>query len=198
MKKKVPVKIIVILALIVLVLRLLSCESCGSSSKAPNIKDYSSIDYQSISCEYDALQQLYLDINNGMSYTDVLSTVQQSKLPYTQQAYNGGTAIIRVAKTSGAALQKNAESGDNIVITFEYDKDSGFALKDYINYNFGEIQYNPLSTSLSLRLYNYSQHDKKEPGTYIYNLGNDTGLHLSPEDQLKFYYAYKEVSEKSK
>lgn len=198
MKKKFPTKIIIILIVIVIILRLLSCESCGSSNSVPNVKDYNSIDYQSVSCEYDALQQLYLTINNGMSYTEVLSAVQQTKLPYTQQTYNGGKAVIRVAKIKNAALQKNAESGDNLEITFEYDKDSGYSSKDYINYNFGEIEYNPLAVPLSLRLYNYSQYDKKEAGTYIYNLGNDTGLHLSPEDQIKFYYAYKEVYEKAK
>ena len=80
------------------------------------------------STSYDELQTLFLNIDYESTYDEVKHMINDTGLPYTEQEYNGSKGLGKktvfcVAFTKGASLQKYAESGDHLDITFQ--KDSG-------------------------------------------------------------------------
>ncbi len=88
-----------------------------------------------IKVDYDKLQQLYLDIDNRMTYEEVLKSVVKTGLPYTDGVYNG-SRNIKVALEAAVAEQSYAKSGDEVSISFnEVKKNNGTA------YEFGDIEY---------------------------------------------------------
>ena len=94
-----------------------------TKQKTPNVK-------------YDALQQLYLDIDNNLSYEEILKKVKKSKLPYTDQEYSSGQTI-KVAYTSEVAKQRYADEGDNVQISFNLNKKTNklnFSTLEYFNH----------------------------------------------------------------
>lgn len=55
--------------------------------------------------EYDELQQLYLDLNTNLNYSEMLELIQSTGLPYSEVKYNG-SRVVQVAFTDGATAQK--------------------------------------------------------------------------------------------
>ena len=144
--------------------------------------------------KYDALQQLYLDIDNDLSYEETLKKVRKSKLPYTDQEYSSGQTI-KVAYTSEVAKQRYAEEGDNVEISFELDKKTN-------KLNFSTLEY--FNHKKFITIFDYESgtywdfRDGKDKGLYINNYSNLTGnkdekyiKSNSKENQLKYIVEYK-------
>lgn len=144
--------------------------------------------------KYDALQQLYLDIDNDLSYEEILKKVKKSKLPYTDQEYSSGQTI-KVAYTSEVAKQRYADEGDNVQISFNLNKKTNklsFSTLEYFNHKkFITIFDYESGTYWDFR-------DGKDKGLYINNYSNVTGnkdekyiKSNSKENQLKYIFEYK-------
>ena len=144
--------------------------------------------------KYDALQQLYLDIDNDLSYEETLKKVKKSKLPYTDQEYSSGQTI-KVAYTSEVAKQRYADEGDNVEISFELDKKTN-------KLNFSTLEY--FNHKKFITIFDYESgtywdfRDGKDKGLYINNYSNLTGnkdekyiKSNSKENQLKYIFEYK-------
>lgn len=147
--------------------------------------------------KYDALQQLYLDIDNDLSYEETLKKVKKSKLPYTDQEYSSGQTI-KVAYTSEVAKQRYAEEGDNVEISFELDKKTN-------KLNFSTLEY--FNHKKFITIFDYESgtywdfRDGKDKGLYINNYSNVTGnkdekyiKSNSKENQLKYIFEYKKTA----
>ena len=129
-----------------------------TKQKTPNVK-------------YDALQQLYLDIDNNLSYEEILKKVKKSKLPYTDQEYSSGQTI-KVAYTSEVAKQRYADEGDNVQISFNLNKKTN-------KLNFSTLEY--FNHKKFITIFDYESgtywdfRDGKDKGLYINNYSNVTG-----------------------
>ncbi|WP_302967263.1 cell envelope integrity protein TolA [Intestinibacter bartlettii] len=152
-----------------------------TKQKTPNVK-------------YDALQQLYLDIDNNLSYEEILKKVKKSKLPYTDQEYSSGQTI-KVAYTSEVAKQRYADEGDNVQISFNLNKKTN-------KLNFSTLEY--FNHKKFITIFDYESgtywdfRDGKDKGLYINNYSNVTGnkdekyiKSNSKENQLKYIFEYK-------
>ena len=144
--------------------------------------------------KYDALQQLYLDIDNDLSYQETLKKVKKSKLPYTDQEYSSGQTI-KVAYTSEVAKQRYADEGDNVQISFNLNKKTN-------KLNFSTLEY--FNHKKFITIFDYESgtywdfRDGKDKGLYINNYSNVTGnkdekyiKSNSKENQLKYIFEYK-------
>lgn len=144
--------------------------------------------------KYDALQQLYLDIDNNLSYEEILKKVKKSKLPYTDQEYSSGQTI-KVAYTSEVAKQRYADEGDNVQISFNLNKKTN-------KLNFSTLEY--FNHKKFITIFDYESgtywdfRDGKDKGLYINNYSNVTGnkeekyiKSNSKENQLKYIFEYK-------
>ena len=77
---------------------------------------------------YDELQTIFLSVDFDSTYENVKEIIKDTGLPCTEQEYNGSKGLGKeivfcIAYTQGAALQRYADSGDHLNITFQ--KDSG-------------------------------------------------------------------------
>ena len=130
--------------------------------------------------KYDALQQLYLDIDNDLSYEETLKKVRKSKLPYTDQEYSS-SQTIKVAYTTEVAKQRYADEGDYVEISFNLDKKTNkltFSTLEYFNHKkFVTIFDYESGTYWDFR-------DGKDKGLYINNYSNVTGK--KNEKYIKF------------
>lgn len=144
--------------------------------------------------KYDALQQLYLDIDNDLSYEETLKKVRKSKLPYTDQEYSS-SQTIKVAYTTEVAKQRYADEGDYVEISFNLDKKTNkltFSTLEYFNHKkFITIFDYESGTYWDFR-------DGKGKGLYINNYSNVTGnkdekyiKSNAKENQLKYIFEYK-------
>lgn len=152
---------------------------------------------------YDELEQLYLDVNDSMTYDEVLNTVITSQLPYTEADYYRSKSI-KVAFTKGAAAQRYSDSGDYIDINFvtdgEYSK----------NYVFGAIKYVNDKKAISAFQYVFGNYYEFRDGEYqgyyindyqykdrfeiVYSNGHKTMTNYIPfenkESQLSYIHDY--------
>ena len=133
--------------------------------------------------KYDALQQLYLDINKDLSYEEILNIVKKSKLPYTDQKYNGSRKI-KVAYTDKVALQRYADEEDNVEISFDLDKKTNelsFSTLEYFNHK------------KFITIFDY------ESGTYLdFRNGKDKGLYINNYNNIMANKAEKYIKSDSK
>lgn len=147
--------------------------------------------------EYDALQQLYLDLDSNMSYKEMLHLVKSTKLPYSEEKYNGSVQI-QVAFTEGCTVQKHMkESGDYLEIIYRYSDNENSANDNTDNYIFGTCAYIPYNSDLELISHFCGQYfDYDKPGNYISDLENlgkplDLDKKMSKKDQLDYYFKHK-------
>ena len=144
--------------------------------------------------KYDALQQLYLDIDNDLSYEETLNKVRKSKLPYTDQEYSI-SQTIKVAYTTEVAKQRYADEGDYVEISFNLDKKTNkltFSTLEYFNHK----KFVTIFDYESGTYWDFK--DGKDKGLYINNYSNVTGnkdekyiKSNSKENQLKYIFEYK-------
>lgn len=151
-------------------------------------------DTAEIKIEYDALQQLYLDLEPDMSYTEMIDLVKSTGLPYSEQKYNGSRKV-QVAFTEGCTVQEHKkESGDYLAIYYEYPKDENSINDELEKYSYGTCAYVPCDSRLELinhvSGYYFSYY---VPGNYISKLGKSLDLdkEMSKEEQLHYYLTHK-------
>ena len=150
--------------------------------------------------EYDNLQKVFLTITKDTIEKDILELVEEYGLVYTTQDYNGTPKSInyKIAYEHDVALQKYADSGDSLEISFNKDDgslmyaeyDNQASLKNAIYYCYGtywdfrEKEPNNDYTGY----YYYTPGESKGGITIKYNNGNstETGYHdaKSGEDAL--------------
>ena len=97
--------------------------------------------------EYDALQQVFLALNNDTTIGDLNSLITDNDLEYTSQDYNGTpkTTSVKHAYPHDTALQKYAEAGDCVEVVFDKQVEAFLyaeyfdqnAFKTAIYYNYG-------------------------------------------------------------
>lgn len=132
--------------------------------------------------ELDELQQLYVDFDSSLSYSDAIDYITATGLPYSEEKYNG-SRTIQVAFTEGCTAQKYMkENGDYLTITYIYPKDENSINDELDKYIFDTCCYVPYDSSLTLR--------EHTDGHYIFKLGSDLELDssMSKTEQMLFYY----------
>lgn len=143
--------------------------------------------------EYDALQQLYLDISADMSYTEMIDLVKSTGLPYSEEQYNGSRAV-QVAFTEGCTKQRyKREYGDYLKIYYEYPRDENSSADKLEKYYFRSCEYVPIHSQMVLMSYKNGRYSGvsgiSEYGNYITILGNvlDLDANMTKEEQLKYF-----------
>lgn len=146
---------------------------------------------ESTPVEYDALQQVFLALNNDTTIESLNSLIADNELEYTSQDYNGTPkkTTVKLAYSHDTALQKYAESGDCIEVNF--DKQTGAflyaeyfnqsAFKNAIYYNYGTYwDFREEEANNSYTGYYYHKPGDDYGGIVIeYSNGNktETGYH---------------------
>ena len=150
--------------------------------------------------EYDNLQKTFLEIDKDTTEDDLLKLIEEYGVTYTAEDYNGTPKkrCYNIAFEEGAALQRYADSGDTLEVSFdkndgtilyaEYFNDEAFV--DAIYYNYGtywDFRENEPGNAYS-GYYYHKPGDTKGGITMKYSNGNtkETGYHSvdSAEDAL--------------
>lgn len=141
--------------------------------------------------EYDSLQQLYLDIDSEMNYSEMIELVKSCGLPYSEEKYNGSRKI-QVAFLEENTDQKYMDSnGDYIEIIYLYPKNENSNNDVLEKYFFGTCVYVPCDCSMELISHvSGSYFSYSEPGNYISDLGTDLKLDkdMTREQQFEYYF----------
>ena len=127
--------------LLLITLICISGVSCGNSDQKELLEKPESVETEpttpdSTPVEYDALQQIFLTLNNDTTIDDINDLIDDNDLEFTSQDYNGTpkTTNVKIAYYNDTALQKYAEAGDYLEVVF--DKQTGaFLYADYFNQN---------------------------------------------------------------
>lgn len=122
--------------------------------------------------DYDKLQNLFLAFNFETTEDALLKWIEDNVLEYTAKKYNGTPKEMhyKIAYEHDVALQKYAESGDHIKISFNIE-DGSFMYAEYFNSN----------TTNTAILYNYGTYwdfrekegNNKYSGYYYYTSWDD-------------------------
>ena len=141
--------------------------------------------------EYDPLQQLYLDIDSEMNYSEMIELVKSCGLPYSEEKYNGRRKI-QVAFLNEITDQKYTDSnGDYIEIIYLYPENENSSNDVLEKYFFGTCVYVPCDCSMKLISHvSGSYFSYREPGNYISDLGTDLQLDkdITKEQQFEYYF----------
>lgn len=112
-------------------------EKESESQEEENIADQESQDVSAETVvEYDNLQKVFLALRESTKPGDVERMIGESELKYTVEEYNsssGKEVVYQLAYTDGAALQKYAESGDHLEISFGGENKDEFMYAQYVN-----------------------------------------------------------------
>ena len=150
--------------------------------------------------EYDNLQMMFLSIDKDTTEDDLLKLIEEYDVAYTAEDYNGTPKerCYNIAFEEGAALQRYADSGDTLEVSFdqndgtvlyaEYFNDEAFMDALYYNYgthwDFSEDEPGNVYSGY----YYYKPGDTNGGITMKYSNGNtkETGYHSvdSAEDAL--------------
>ena len=150
--------------------------------------------------EYDDLQKMFLEIDKDITEDELLKLIEEHGVAYTAEDYNGTPKerCYNIAFEEGAALQRYADSGDTLEVSFdqndgtvlyaEYFNNEAFMETVYYNYgtywDFGEDEPGNVYSGY----YYYKPGDTKGGITMKYSNGNtkETGYHSvdSAEDAL--------------
>lgn len=146
---------------------------------------------ENVPVEYDALQQVFLALNNETTIEDLNSLIADNGLEFTSQDYNGTpkTTKVKLAYSHDVALQKYAEEGDNIEVSFD-NQTGAFLYAEYFNldafktaiyYNYGTYwDFREKEANNSYTGYYYHKPGESHGGVVIeYSNGNkaETGYH---------------------
>ena len=132
--------------------------------------------------EYDVLQNIFMAITDNTTPEELQALIVDNDLPATVQEYNksggGKSVVFCIAYTEGAALQKYADSGDNLEVTFDkigpdsMSEENRFMYAVYSN-----------ASGLSAMLYNYGtwfdfreEAESDYSGYYIIKHGSKDGI----------------------
>ena len=151
--------------------------------------------------EYDDLQKMFLEIDKDITEDELLKLIEEHGVAYTAEDYNGTPKerCYNIAFEEGAALQRYADSGDTLEVSFdkndstilyaEYFNDEAFM--DAIYYNYGtywDFREDEPGNAYS-GYYYHKPGDTKGGITMKYSNGNtkETGYHSADgaEDALR-------------
>lgn len=129
--------------------------------------------------EYDKLQKLFLYIDETTTKDDIVNKVESEGLFYTEEHYNSGETVLCIAYTEGAALQRYADSGDQLEVAFD-DRNDG-AL-EYMTYN-----NSPSPTALYYRYgtwyeFDFDKDNLAYSGCYVVDPLSDDGITIKYEN----------------
>lgn len=141
--------------------------------------------------EYDALQKIFLEINKETTEDKLLKLIEEHSVEYTAEEYNGTpkSRNYNIAFDSDVVLQKYAESGDSLEVSFnkedgtilyaEYFNEASFRNALYYNYGtYWDFREDELDNTYT-GYYYYKPGDTKGGITMKYDNGNskETGYH---------------------
>jgi hypothetical protein len=71
--------------------------------------------------EYDDLQKMFLEIDKDITEDELLKLIEEHGVAYTAEDYNGTPKerCYNIAFEEGAALQRYADSGDTLEVSFD-------------------------------------------------------------------------------
>ena len=153
--------------------------------------------------EFDTLQNIFININENTTASDLETFIEQYSLAYTVEDYNGSNIVRKIttyeiAYTEGAARQRYADSGDYIKVSF--NKSDGSILhavysdvkswKSALFYNYGIWFSFQLDSPSEYTGYYVVAPFEKEDGIVIkYDNGHETTTNYfkcdSAEDSIK-------------
>lgn len=134
---------------------------------------------------YDALQELYVTFPLGASFQEAIAFLDAAGLPYSSEKYNGGR-VCQVSTEKDGTEQKYNRSGlPYVTISYKYPSGENSANDVLEKYQFTRIEYYPAQGYFSFRT---------ESETYgeIRRLGTNIGQNLTREEQIAFFYKYKD------
>lgn len=153
--------------------------------------------------EFDTLQNIFININENTTASDLDAFIEQYALAYTVEDYNGSGIVrekttYKIAYTEGVSHHRYADSGDHIEISF--NKSDGSILNaEYVNvkswkqalfYNYGiwfSFQFD--SPSEYTGYYVVAPFEKEDGIVIKYDNGNETTTDYfkcnSAEDSIK-------------
>lgn len=142
---------------------------------------------ESLAITYDDLQNLYVTFPTDVNIAEALIFLENYGLPYSNEKYNG-SRTIQVSITEDGTVQRYNKSGmPYITIGYNYEENNNFN-DDLSKYSFSSIQYEPKD--------GYFTFGELDDGTgFIRRLGIDINIDLSREDQIRFFYQYKDDKE---
>ena len=153
--------------------------------------------------EYDDLQKMFLEIDKDITEDELLKLIEEHGVAYTAEDYNGTPKerCYNIAFEEGAALQRYADSGDTLEVSFdkndgtilyaEYFNDEAFMDAIYYNYGTywdfredepgntysGYYYYKPGDTKGGITM-KYSNGNSKETGYYSVGSAEDALGHI--------------------
>ena len=132
--------------------------------------------------KYDDLQNLFLSITDQTTIDDIEKYISEKKLSYTSEEYNASSSkekklTYKIAYKDSAALQKYADEGSNVEITFNKNDNDTILFAQYEME--GKCSYRAL-------YYNYGtwfDFREEEPGKYtgyyiVDSFGKDEGIEI--------------------
>ena len=175
-----------------------SSQQENNNSEEPSESEETVVDEKSSQSEeiteainYDKLQSLFLAFSFVTTEDDLIKWIDENGLEYTAKDYNSTPKEMtyKIAYKHDVALQKYAESGDYIKISFSKE-DGSFMYAEYFNdnafktaflYNYGTYwDFREDEGNNKYSGYYYYKHGEDEGGITIkYNNGNstETGYH---------------------
>ena len=134
---------------------------------------------------YDALQELYVTFPLGVSFQEAIAFLDAAGLPYSSEKYNGGRVCQVSTEKDGTAQKYNRSGLPYVTISYKYPSGENSANDVLEKYQFTRIEYYPAQGYFSFRT---------ESETYgeIRRLGTNIGQNLTREEQIAFFYKYKD------
>lgn len=161
--------------------------------------------------EYDALQKIFLEINKETTEDKLLKLIEEHSVEYTAEEYNGTpkSRNYNIAFDSDVVLQKYAESGDSLEVSFnkedgtilyaEYFNEASFRNALYYNYGtYWDFREDELDNTYT-GYYYYKPGDTKGGITMKYDNGNskETGKDFPalPKTDYTVRYVHRSMQE---
>jgi hypothetical protein len=129
---------IILLCVLGIVLQLTACGNETSVSEKTEIISLPEVETQDEPkvYEYDTLQKLFMIVDVDTTIEDIENYISENSLSYTLDEYNtiGGDKELqyKIAYTDGVALQKYADSGDYIEVSFAKTDDNHILVANYV------------------------------------------------------------------
>ena len=147
----------------------------------------------SLVVEYDDLQEFYVNFPADVSYMEAKDYIENFGLPYSEVKYNGSRAF-QISTASEGTRQKYNKSGlPYIMVHYEYPKNENSSADILEKYFFTSVDYYPKGRFS----FHYTKKGLEVKGR-ITELGDDINQELSREDQIIFYYQYKDSNKSFK
>lgn len=129
--------------------------------------------------EYDKLQELFLYIDETISKEDIVNMVESAGLFYTEEHYNNGKTVLRIAYTEGASLQRYADSGDHLEVAFDDLNDYDLEYMTYDNSSSSTALYYRYGTWYE---FNFNRDNLTYSGCYVFDPFSDGGITIKYEN----------------